>query len=79
MAALTSFYDWLTKQKNLRTSLGGFAREATRDPAFPKDVASLDALLEYLQSTPNRSPQTIAVARTAYRTYERSHAPALRG
>jgi uncharacterized protein YozE (UPF0346 family) len=79
MAALTSFYDWLIKQKNLRTSLGGFARESTRDSAFPRDVASLDALLEYLQATPGRSPQAIAVARAAYRTYERTHAPAIRG
>jgi uncharacterized protein YozE (UPF0346 family) len=79
MAALTSFYDWLTKQKKLRTSLGEFAREATRDPAFPKDVASLDGLLAYWQATPSRSPQSIAVARSAYKTYERAHAPALRG
>jgi len=79
MAALPSFYEWLTKQKGLRTPLGGFAREATRDPAFPKDLASLEALTEYLQAVPNRSPQTVAVARTAWRTYERTHAPALRG
>lgn len=72
MAALINFYDWLTKQKKLRTSLGGFAREVTRDPAFPRDVASLDALLDYVRAAPKSSPQTVAVARSAYRAYERS-------
>jgi uncharacterized protein YozE (UPF0346 family) len=76
MAALISFYEWLTKQKSLRTSLGAFAREVTRDPGFPKDVAGLDAVLEYVRGLPKSTPQTIAVARTAYRTYERSYADA---
>ncbi len=75
MAALTSFYDWLAKQKNMRTSLGSFAREVARDRDFPREVASLDALVEYLQATANKSPQTVAVARSAYRTYERTHSP----
>jgi hypothetical protein len=43
MAALISFYEWLTKQKSLRTSLGGFARDLARDAGFPRDVASLEA------------------------------------
>jgi uncharacterized protein YozE (UPF0346 family) len=76
MAALISFYEWLTKQKSLRTSLGGFAREVTRDPGFPRDIASLEAVLEYVRALPKSSPQTVAVARTAYRTYERSQADA---
>jgi uncharacterized protein YozE (UPF0346 family) len=78
MAAPTSFYEWLTKQKSQRTSLGGFAREVTRDAAFPRDVASLDAVLEYIRSRPNSSAQAIAVARSAYRTYERSRESAPR-
>jgi uncharacterized protein YozE (UPF0346 family) len=77
MAAL-SFYDWLAKQKNLRTSLGDFAREATRDAGFPRDMATLDAVLEHLRAAPNGSAQTLAVARTAYRAYERSQASAPR-
>jgi uncharacterized protein YozE (UPF0346 family) len=72
MAALISFYEWLEKQKSLRTSLGGFAREMTRDRGFPRDIAGLDALLEYVRASPNNSAQTLAVARSAYRTYERS-------
>lgn len=74
MAALISFYDWLGKQKSLRTSLGQFAREMTRDPAFPRDVASLDALLDYVRASANGSVQSVAVARSSYRTYERSQA-----
>lgn len=78
MAALISFYEWLTKQKSLRTSLGGFARELARDAGFPRDVASLEALLDYVRARPNSSAQTLAVARAAYRTYERSQESAPR-
>lgn len=78
MAAPTSFYEWLTKQKSQRTSLGGFAREVTRDAAFPRDLATLDALLDYVRARPNSSAQTLAVARSAYRTYERSRESAPR-
>jgi uncharacterized protein YozE (UPF0346 family) len=73
MAALISFYAWLEKQKPLRTSLGGFARDVTRDPEFPRDAASLEAVLDYLRAGPNNSPQNVAVARSAYRAYERAH------
>lgn len=79
MAALISFYDWLTKQKSLRTALGAFARELTRDAAFPRDAATLEAVLEHLRTLPKTTPQTLAVARTAYRTYERSQEAAPRG
>jgi uncharacterized protein YozE (UPF0346 family) len=78
MAALTSFYDWLVKQKGQRTSLGQFAREITRDPGFPRDVANLEALLEYVKAAPNSSAQNVAVARASYKAYERAHAPAIR-
>jgi uncharacterized protein YozE (UPF0346 family) len=78
MAALISFYEWLAKQKNLRTSLGGFARDAVRDPGFPRDMTTLEAVLEYLRASPNGSAQNIAVARSAYRAYERAHAAAPR-
>ena len=70
--ASKTFYDWLVKQKNQRTPLGEFAREATRDPAFPRDVASLDAVLDFVRASANGSPQTLAIARTAYRTYARA-------
>jgi uncharacterized protein YozE (UPF0346 family) len=70
--ASKSFYDWLLEQKNQRTPVGEFAREATRDPAFPKDVPiSLDAVLEFVRTTPNASPRALAIARTAYRAYAR--------
>jgi uncharacterized protein YozE (UPF0346 family) len=70
--APNSFYDWLVKQKNQRTPLGEFAREVTRDPAFPRDVAiTLDAVLDFIRASPNSSAQTLAIARTAYRAYAR--------
>lgn len=75
MATLVSFFEWLGKQKGLRTPVGEFARSAGRDAAFPKDVASLEALLDYVRSTAKSSAQTIAIARTAYRDYERSVSP----
>ncbi len=73
MAALISFYDWLAKQKKLRTPLGDFARVVARDPGFPRDMASLEALVEYFKALPGGSAQTIAVGRLAYRAYERAH------
>ncbi|HMA95713.1 MAG TPA: YozE family protein [Polyangiaceae bacterium] len=76
MSAMISFYDWLAKQKLLRTPLGDLAREATRDKNFPRDAVSLEALMEYLRSTPMGSAQVLAVARAAYRSYERSLRPA---
>lgn len=70
--AANSFYDWLLKQKNQRTPLGEFAREVTRDPAFPRDVAiPLEAVLDFVRASPNPSPQALALARTAYRAYAR--------
>jgi uncharacterized protein YozE (UPF0346 family) len=73
--ASKSFYDWLSEQKNQRTPLGEFAREVTRDPAFPKDVPTLEAVLEFVGASPNASPRALAVARTAYRTYARGLGP----
>jgi uncharacterized protein YozE (UPF0346 family) len=68
-----SFYDWLLEQKKQRTPLGEFAREATGDPGFPRDVAiTLDAVLDFLRASPKASPRALALARIAYRTYARS-------
>jgi uncharacterized protein YozE (UPF0346 family) len=70
--ASKSFHDWLSEQKNQRTPLGEFAREVTRDSAFPKDVTiTLDAVLEFVRASPNASPRALAVARSAYRAYSR--------
>jgi len=70
--ASKSFYDWLVEQKNQRTPVGEFAREVTRDPAFPKEIpTSLEAVLEFVRASPKASPRALAVARTAYRTYAR--------
>jgi uncharacterized protein YozE (UPF0346 family) len=73
---MISFYDWLAKQKAVRTPLGNFARELLRDKSFPPDLASMDALLEHVRAMPQSSAQTIAIARTAYQTYVRSQSPA---
>jgi uncharacterized protein YozE (UPF0346 family) len=76
MAAMISFYDWLGKQKLLRSPLGNWAREAARDEAFPRDVADLDALLSYVRTSSKGSAQAVAIARSAYQAYVRSHRPA---
>jgi uncharacterized protein YozE (UPF0346 family) len=70
--ASKSFYDWLVEQKNQRTPVGEFAREVTRDPAFPKDIpTTLEAVLDFIRASPNSSARALAIARTAYRTYAR--------
>jgi uncharacterized protein YozE (UPF0346 family) len=71
------FFEWLGKQKGRRNPVGEFARNALRDASFPREVESLDALLVYVRGT-KASAQTVAVARTAYRDYERSVRPAPR-
>ena len=76
MAEIPSFYDWLIKQKPQRTPLGEYARTAARDKAFPRDVASQEALLEYVRVAANGSSQAVVMARTAYQTYVRMHRPA---
>lgn len=79
MATLLSFYDWLSKQKGLRTPVGEMARRAARDAAFPRDIATLEALLEYVRASSNGAGEAAAVARSAYRAYERSGKPPSRG
>lgn len=76
MAALISFYDWLAKQKGLRSPMGDWAREVARDQGFPRDVATLDALLDHVRSGPKGTAQAVVFARSAYRAYERSQRPA---
>jgi uncharacterized protein YozE (UPF0346 family) len=75
MAAMKSFYDWLAKQKRLRTPVGDLARSAARDKDFPRDIASLDALLEYVKTSSKGNPQAVTVARSAYQTWERELRP----
>jgi len=75
MATLIPFFEWLGKQKGLRNPVGDFARTALRDASFPREVASLDALLDYVRGMAKSSAQTVAVARNAYRDYERSVSP----
>jgi uncharacterized protein YozE (UPF0346 family) len=73
--AMTSFYDWLTKHKRLRTPLGELARAAARDKDFPRDVASLEILVDYVRVSSKGSAQAVVVARSAYQAYERSERP----
>lgn len=75
MAALVGFFEWLGKQKGLRNAVGEFARTAQRDASFPREVASLDALLDYVRKMPKSSAQAVAIARAAYRDYERNVSP----
>lgn len=70
MAAFTNFYDWLNKQKNLRTPVGDMAREVAKDPTFPRDVTTLEAVLEHLQKG-NASSQAVARARSTWKVFSR--------
>ncbi|HVJ14168.1 MAG TPA: YozE family protein [Polyangiaceae bacterium] len=74
MSKFTTFYEWLEKQKGQKSPLGSLASDATRDEAFPKDVASLDALLAYMK-TKNFSGLKIATARIAWKSYSRGQGP----
>jgi uncharacterized protein YozE (UPF0346 family) len=75
MPAMISFYDWLAKQKNLRTPVGDLARTAARDKSFPREVVTLDAVLDYARTSSKGSAQAVAIARAAYQAYERSLRP----
>ena len=70
MAAFTNFYDWLAKQKSLRTPVGDMARETARDATFPRDVTTLDAVLEHLQKG-NASSEALARARSTWKVFSR--------
>lgn len=74
MSKFTTFYEWLDKQKGKKTPLGSLASEVARDEAFPKDVASLDALLAYMKSK-KFSGLKLATAKLAWQTYARGEAP----
>jgi uncharacterized protein YozE (UPF0346 family) len=78
MAAQVGFYEWLMKQKGQRTPVGELARAASRDAEFPKDMATLEQILDHYRKSPKTSAESIAVARSAYKAYERSVAPAPR-
>jgi uncharacterized protein YozE (UPF0346 family) len=70
MAAFTNFYDWLSKQKNLRTPVGDMARDTAKDASFPRDVTTLDAVVEHLQKG-NASSAVIARARSTWKVFSR--------
>ncbi|HEY0465878.1 MAG TPA: YozE family protein [Polyangiaceae bacterium] len=70
MAAFTNFYDWLAKQKSLRTPVGEMARETARDENFPRDVTTLEAVLEHLQKV-NASSAALARARATWKVFAR--------
>lgn len=74
MSKFTTFYEWLEKQKSQKSPLGNLANEAARDAAFPKDVASLDALLVYMKAK-KLSGLQLATAKLAWQTYARGQAP----
>ncbi|HVY30652.1 MAG TPA: YozE family protein [Polyangiaceae bacterium] len=74
MSKFTTFYEWLEKQKSKKSPLGSLAHEATRDDAFPKDVASLDALLAYMKER-KLSGLQIATAKIAWQSYSRGQGP----
>jgi len=70
MAQFTNFYDWLAKQKSLRTPVGEMARETARDESFPRDVTTLEGVLEHLQKA-NASSAAVARARATWKVYAR--------
>ncbi len=74
MSKFTTFYEWLEKSKGKKSPLGSLASEVVRDEAFPKDVASLDALLAYLKGK-KLSGLQLATAKIAWQSYARGAAP----
>ncbi len=70
MAAFTNFYDWLSKQKNLRSPVGDMARDTAKDPSFPREVTTLEAVLEHLQKA-NASSAVVARARSTWKVFAR--------
>ncbi len=70
MAAFTNFYDWLSKQKNLRTPVGDMARDTAKDASFPRDVTTLEGVIEHLQQA-NASSLVIARARSTWKAFSR--------
>jgi uncharacterized protein YozE (UPF0346 family) len=74
MSKFTTFYEWLEKHKGQKSPLGNLASDAARDEKFPKDVASLDALLAYIKKK-KASGLAIATARIAWQTYSRGQGP----
>jgi uncharacterized protein YozE (UPF0346 family) len=70
MPKFTPFHEWLAKQRNRKSPLGAWARNAVRDETLPKDLTSADALVAYLR-TKQASGAEIATARLAWQTYAR--------
>jgi len=70
MAGFTNFYDWLAKQKGLRSPVGEMARDTARDEGFPRDASTLDAVLEHLQKA-NASTAVLARARATWKVFAR--------
>jgi uncharacterized protein YozE (UPF0346 family) len=75
MSKSNTFYEWLEKHKSQKSPLGGLASDAVRDAEFPKDLASLDALLAYLK-TKGSTGLKVATARIAWQSYARGEGPA---
>jgi len=65
---------WQIFRNHQKSPLGDLANDAARDEAFPKDVASLDALLAYMK-TKKFSGLKIATARIAWQSYIRGQGP----
>jgi uncharacterized protein YozE (UPF0346 family) len=78
MHKFTTFYEWLAKRKSRKSPLGALAGDALEDAGFPKDVASLDALLTYMR-TKKAAGMAIATARIAWQTYAREQGDSGRG
>ena len=74
MSKFTTFNEWLEKQKSKKSPLGDLANDAVRDEHFPKDVASLDALLAYIKQK-KASGLALATARIAWQTFARGQRP----
>jgi uncharacterized protein YozE (UPF0346 family) len=70
MSKFTPFHEWLAKQKNRKSPLGDLARNSVRDEAFPKDLTSVNALLDYLR-TKQATGAELATARLAWQAYAR--------
>jgi hypothetical protein len=51
--------------------VGEFAREVLKDEKLPREILTLDALLEYVKGSANPSAESQTKARVSWKAFER--------
>ena len=65
---METFYHWITKYRNERSSRGDLAKDIVADPEFPRNATDKFVLLDYLQSQ-YACLSCISVFESVYDTY----------